>query len=105
VTRNASQHAAGDARFVIIVLGEGVIQVLTAVASLWTLSLLYRFAGVPGLDAAQISTRHATALNCATAATIAAIAAGLGSAIEHVASTFRPVAGGFSASAWPRISR
>jgi len=89
--------------FVIIVLGEGVIQVLTATSEadwtlpldaaafgaftvltgLWTLSLLYGFCGVPGLEAARISIRHAMALNCATTAAIAALAAGLGAAIEH----------------------
>ncbi len=89
--------------FVIIVLGEGVIQVVTAasaadwtlpldaaalgafvvLAGVWTLSLLYGFCGVPGLDAARIPTRHAMALNCAITAALAALAAGLGVAIGH----------------------
>lgn len=89
--------------FVIIVLGEGVIQVLTAASEvpwtlsldtasvgafavlvgLWAVSLLQGFAGVPGLEASAISTRHAMGLHAATTAAIAALAAGLGAAIAH----------------------
>jgi low temperature requirement protein LtrA len=88
---------------VIIVLGEGVIQVLTAASEapwtlsldtasvgafavligLWAVSLLHGFAGVPGLDASAISTRQAMGLHAATTASIAALAAGLGAAIAH----------------------
>jgi hypothetical protein len=50
---------------------------------LWTLSLLYGFAGVPRLEATALSDQHAMALHCATTAAIAALAAGLGSAIGH----------------------
>jgi low temperature requirement protein LtrA len=89
--------------FVIIVLGEGVVQVLTAASGadwdvpldatalggfavlcgLWALSLLYGFGGVPGLQERTVSTRHSMLLHGATTAAIAALAAGLGSATAH----------------------
>ncbi|MFC8132218.1 low temperature requirement protein A [Streptomyces sp. NPDC057302] len=90
--------------FVIIVLGEGVIQITTAASDthwdgalavtatgsfalligVWTLSLLYGFAGVPHLSPDKLSVRSAMLLHCVTTAAIAALAAGLGAAAEHV---------------------
>jgi low temperature requirement protein LtrA len=89
--------------FVIIVLGEGVIQILTSASEsrwtlaldtaslaafavligLWALSLLHGFAGVPGLEADALSTRHAMSLHAATTGALAALAAGLGMGIAH----------------------
>ncbi|MEU5953476.1 low temperature requirement protein A [Streptomyces sp. NPDC047525] len=89
--------------FVIIVLGEGVIQITTAASDtpwdaalavtatgsfalligVWTLSLLYGFAGVPHLKPARLPVRFAMLLQCVTTAAIAALAAGLGAAAEH----------------------
>lgn len=89
--------------FVIIVLGEGVIQITTAASDttwdaalavtatgsfalligVWTLSLLYGFAGVPHLTPAKLPVRFAMLLHCVTTAALAALAAGLGAAAEH----------------------
>jgi low temperature requirement protein LtrA len=94
--------------FVIIVLGEGVIQVITTAADfsvwnfpldavalgafgilvgLWTLSLRYGFAGVPGLESSAIPTRFALTLHCVTTGALAALAAGLGEAVAHTGET------------------
>lgn len=89
--------------FIIIVLGEGVIQITTAASGtpwdaaltvtatgsfalligVWTLSLLYGFAGVPHLKPAKLPVRFAMLLHCVTTAALAALAAGLGTAAEH----------------------
>ncbi|MGW6063016.1 low temperature requirement protein A [Streptomyces sp. NPDC055189] len=89
--------------FVIIVLGEGVIQITAAASDVpwdaalavtatgsfalligvWTLSLLYGFAGVPHLRPDRMPVRFAMLLHCVTTAAIAALAAGLGAAAEH----------------------
>jgi low temperature requirement protein LtrA len=89
--------------FVIIVLGEGVIQLITTVSQstwgrpldfaalgafavlvgVWALSLLHGFAGVPGLQVSAVPTRYAMGLHCAITAALAALAAGFGSAVGH----------------------
>lgn len=89
--------------FVIIVLGEGVIQItsaasgapwdgaLTAAAAgafvlliaLWTMSLLRGFGGIPKLGPADLPVSVAIALHGVTTCAIAVLAAGLGLAIEH----------------------
>ena len=89
--------------FVIIVLGEGVIQCVDAaseaewdqhlfptgaaafllLAGMWGLSVVYGYAGVPHLRADTVPRRLALALHCGTTASIAAVAAGLGGAVAH----------------------
>ncbi|MFD7062181.1 low temperature requirement protein A [Streptomyces sp. NPDC059906] len=89
--------------YVIIVLGEGVIQLVSSTAdahwdlsvvavavgaftllvALWVLSLLHGFAGVPRLTATALPTRFVMLLHCLVTAVLAALAAGLGAAIEH----------------------
>ncbi len=89
--------------FVIIVLGEGIVQVLTAasgaswrfpldatalggfvlLAGLWALSLRHGFGGVPELKKDGVSARHMMLLHGATTAAVAALAAGLGSVTAH----------------------
>ena len=89
--------------FVIIVLGEGVVQVVTTAGGLephrelltaglasfvllsgmFALSLLYGYAGIPHLRPARVPMRAALALHCAVTATIAAVAVALATVIEH----------------------
>ncbi|MER5884849.1 low temperature requirement protein A [Streptomyces sp. NPDC001941] len=90
--------------YVIIVLGEGVIQVIDAaadledwtprlaatgvaalalLASLWTLSLLYGSNGVPHLRSRVLSPRLVMLLHAVSTAALAALAAGLGIAVAH----------------------
>lgn len=89
--------------FVLIVLGEGVAQLVAASAAtewdwalyglaigsflllvmLWSLSLRYGYGGVPGLAPRAFQTRTAMALHLLTAGALAAVAAGLGAAVEH----------------------
>ncbi|MGW8379430.1 low temperature requirement protein A [Streptomyces sp. ODS28] len=89
--------------YVIIVLGEGVIQVVTAAAEVpwdlplsatavgafalligvWMLSLLYGFAGVPRLAEGAVAPRLTMGLHCVATMGLAALAAGLGAAAEH----------------------
>ena len=91
--------------FVIIVLGEGVIQIVDATSGaswdtelvglalgafvllvgVWALSLLHGFAGVPQLDADAMPVRIAMALHSVITAAIAALAAGLGLTVAHAA--------------------
>jgi low temperature requirement protein LtrA len=88
---------------VIIVLGEGIIQVTLAASEVrwdlsllalttgafvllvgvWALSLVYGFAGVPHLAADVLPARIAMALHCFTTGAIAALGAGLGAAVAH----------------------
>lgn len=89
--------------FVIIVLGEGVIQITSSagkeiwdaplagsatggfvlLVALWTMSLLYGFGGVPKAGPGDLPVRVALALHCVTSCAVAALAAGLGPALAH----------------------
>lgn len=89
--------------FVIIVLGEGIIQSVNAASEatwergllwtgvgsfallvgMWGLSVLHGYAGVPHLAIAEVPRRLAFALHCGTTAAIAAVAATLGGVIAH----------------------
>ncbi|WP_441247421.1 low temperature requirement protein A [Kitasatospora sp. McL0602] len=89
--------------FVIIVLGEGVIQITSAAAEvpwdhaltaaatgafvlligLWTMSLLHGFGGIPKLGPGDLPVRAALGLHGVLTCAIALLAAGLGLAIEH----------------------
>lgn len=99
--------------YVIIVLGEGVILVISAASSLtwnstvislslgsfvllagmWALSLLYGHAGVPHLKAETFPARIDMALHCFTTGAIAVLVAALGASTElgeeHTSSTLR----------------
>lgn len=87
--------------FMIITLGEAVIQVTDAAGEdrwtvslagaaggafvllicLWMLSLRYGYGGVPGLVEGLLPARITMALHCATTASVAATATGLGTAV------------------------
>ncbi|MFF7333926.1 low temperature requirement protein A [Streptomyces sp. NPDC008150] len=89
--------------FVLIVLGEAVYQLVEvgseadwrkalfagaapaflAVVLLWWLSLQRGFGGVPLAGATTLSPRTLMGLHCLVAGSLAAFAAGLGSALEH----------------------
>ena len=90
--------------FVIIVLGEGVIQIIDAVAGLptwlpstavtalgafavlalvWAVGLQYGVAGIPNLRPAAVAPRLVLLLHAALTGTLAALAASLGVAVEH----------------------
>ncbi|MFC5177287.1 low temperature requirement protein A [Nocardioides taihuensis] len=89
--------------FVIIVLGEGVVQVVTTageaephrallhagvasfvlLSGMFALSLLYGYAGIPHLRADRVPMRAALGLHCLVTATIAAVAVALATVIEH----------------------
>ena len=90
--------------FVIIVLGEGVIQIIDAVAGLetwhlstavtalgafvllalvWAVGLQYGVAGIPNLRPATVAPRIVLLLHAALTGTLAALAAALGVAVEH----------------------
>ena len=89
--------------FVIIVLGEGVVQVVNAasrtvpesglflaglasfvlLAGMFGLSVLYGFAGVPHLRGGAVSARAGLALHCVVTGTIATIAVALAAVVEH----------------------
>ncbi|MFF2365254.1 low temperature requirement protein A [Streptomyces sp. NPDC058122] len=89
--------------FVIIVLGEGVAQVIEAASdatwdrrlyglasaaffllvALWSLSFRHGYAGVPYLTARSLPARAALPLHCLVSGCLAALAAGLGAAVEH----------------------
>lgn len=89
--------------FVIIVLGEGVIQITTAVseaewdwatagaglgafallAGLWGMSFLHGYGGVPKLGPGGLPMRLTLALHAVTAGAVAVLAAGLGLALAH----------------------
>ncbi|MGW1208167.1 low temperature requirement protein A [Streptomyces sp. NPDC002499] len=90
--------------FVIIVLGEGVAQVVQAtsdtewdrklytlavaafflLAALWALSFRHGYAGVPHLAAGVLPARAALPLHCFVSGCLAALAAALGAAAEHL---------------------
>ncbi|MFF3889633.1 low temperature requirement protein A [Streptomyces sp. NPDC001914] len=90
--------------FVIIVLGEGVAQVIEAASdatwdrrlyglasaaffllvALWSLSFRHGYAGVPYLTARSLPARAALPLHCFVTVCLAALAAGLGAATEHL---------------------
>lgn len=90
--------------FVIIVLGEGVAQVIEAASeapwnrrlyglaaaaffllvALWSLSFRHGYAGVPYLTARSLPARAALPLHCFLSGCLAALAAGLGAAVEHL---------------------
>ena len=90
--------------FVIIVLGEGVAQVVEAtsdaewdrtlyalavasfflLAALWALSFRHGYAGVPHLAAGVLPARAALPLHCFVSGCLAALAAALGAAAEHL---------------------
>ncbi|MGW1067889.1 low temperature requirement protein A [Streptomyces aureus] len=90
--------------FVIIVLGEGVAQVIEAASevpwnrrlyglasaaflllvALWSLSFRHGYAGVPYLTARSLPARAALPLHCFLCGCLAALAAGLGAATEHL---------------------
>ncbi|MEV6507744.1 low temperature requirement protein A [Streptomyces sp. NPDC051642] len=90
--------------FVIIVLGEGVAQVVGAtsdaewdkklyalavaafflLATLWALSFGHGYAGVPHLAAGVLPARAALPLHCFVSGCLAALAAALGAAAEHL---------------------
>ena len=90
--------------FVIIVLGEGVAQVVEAtsdaewnrqlymlavaafflLAMVWALSFGHGYAGVPHLAAGVLPARAALPLHCFVSGCLAALAAALGAAAEHL---------------------
>ncbi|MFD6494465.1 low temperature requirement protein A [Streptomyces sp. NPDC060188] len=90
--------------FVIIVLGEGVAQMIDAASeaewtrklyafavagffllvSLWSLSFRHGYAGVPHLTAKALPARAALPLHCFVSGCLAALAAALGAAVEHL---------------------
>lgn len=90
--------------FVIIVLGEGVAQMIEAASdaawdrrlyglasaaffllvALWSLSFRHGYAGVPYLTARSLPARAALPLHCFVSGCLAALAAGLGAAAEHL---------------------
>nr|WP_272918938.1 low temperature requirement protein A [Streptomyces sp. YIM 132580] len=88
--------------YMTIVLGEGIIQVIDAVAehwtlrlaatalaalallaAIWTLSLLYGSHGLPHLHGAALSPRLTMLPHAAASAALAALATGLGAAVTH----------------------
>jgi low temperature requirement protein LtrA len=122
--------------FVIIVLGEGVAQVIEAASdvewdrglyglavaafflltALWSLSFRHGYAGVPHLAVGVLPARAALPLHCLVCGCLAALAAALGAAVEHLGTLPDPnrwllcsaLAGYFllSGLAWlPRASR
>jgi hypothetical protein len=70
----------------------------------WALSLLHGFAGVPGLEVSAVPTRYAMGPHCAITAALAALAAGLGSAVAHADGRCRPGPAGCCVEASPRTS-
>jgi low temperature requirement protein LtrA len=103
VTPDRSHLAERLGLYVIIVLGEGIIQVTSAASDvrwdlhlgvlaagafavlvgIWALALLYGHAGVPHLATDGLPTHLAMAFHCFSTGAIAALAAGLGAATEH----------------------
>ncbi|MFJ5842223.1 low temperature requirement protein A [Streptomyces shenzhenensis] len=89
--------------FTIIVLGEGVAQLVSIgsgeewdrtlhvlgfggfllLVSVWALSLVHGYGGVPNLRAAALPPRIVLFLHCVTNGALVALAAGLGAALEH----------------------
>jgi hypothetical protein len=96
--------------YVIIVLGEGFIQTITAgsgvawhpaaiatglaaftmLTGLWMLSLIDGFAGIPQLRAGPTPLRRILLLHCVTTAVIAALDAGLGEAVKDAGHAMSP---------------
>ncbi|MFH8533227.1 low temperature requirement protein A [Streptomyces tendae] len=89
--------------YAIIVLGEGLIQVIdaaseaawdaalggvaagafTLLVAVWTLSVRYGYAAVPHLSPARLPVRIAMGLHCFTTGALAVLATGLGLAVAH----------------------
>jgi low temperature requirement protein LtrA len=89
--------------FVIIVLGEGIAEVIDAsadaawdrrlwslgvaafflLAALWALSFRHGYAGLPHLAEGALPARAALPLHCFMSGCLAALAAALGAAVEH----------------------
>jgi low temperature requirement protein LtrA len=89
--------------FVLIVLGESVVQVVTAasevpygasllatgfasfalLAGLFGLSVVFGYAGLPHLRAGRIPTRAALGLHCLVTGVVATVAVSLSSAVRH----------------------
>ncbi|MBK3577257.1 low temperature requirement protein A [Streptomyces sp. MBT65] len=105
LARSQSEHLSERlGLFVIIVLGEGVAQVVAAtsdaewdkklymlavasfflLATLWALSFGHGYAGVPHLAAGVLPARAALPLHCFVSGCLAALAAALGAAAEHL---------------------
>ncbi|MEU1292605.1 low temperature requirement protein A [Streptomyces sp. NPDC005840] len=105
VARSQSEHLTERlGLFVIIVLGEGVLQMVEATSdvewdrkvyglaiaaffllvSLWGLSFRQGSGGVPLLTAGALPVRIALPLHCFVAGCLAALAAALGAAVEHL---------------------
>lgn len=103
VVTDAGHLAERLSLFVIIVLGEGVVQVVHAaseatpegglflaglasfvlLASIFGVSVQYGFAGVPHLRPGRVPARVGLALHCVVTAVIATIAVGLAFVVEH----------------------
>ncbi|MBM4826543.1 MULTISPECIES: low temperature requirement protein A [Streptomyces] len=104
VARSQAEHLSERlGLFVLIVLGEGIAQVVDAVsdvawhrdvwtlgvasffllAAVWTLSFRHGYSGVPHLAEGVLPTRAALPLHCFLSGCLAALAAALGSAVEH----------------------
>ncbi|MEU6603714.1 low temperature requirement protein A [Streptomyces shenzhenensis] len=89
--------------FTIIVLGEGVAQLVSIgsgeewdrtlrvlgfggfllLVTVWALSLVHGYGGVPNLRAAALPPRIVLFLHCVTNGALVALAAGLGASLEH----------------------
>ena len=110
--------------FVIIVLGEGVVQVVDAaseavpetglflaglasfvlLAGMFGLSVQYGFAGVPHLRAGAVPARLGLALHCVVTGVIATVSVGLAAVVEHGNEPLDTGRAGCSAGRWPRTS-
>ncbi|KAA2261585.1 low temperature requirement protein A [Solihabitans fulvus] len=96
--------------YVIIVLGEGMILIISGASELtwdrgtvltalgafsllvgvWMLSLTHGFAGVPQLRPDRLPLRHIMLLHAVTTAVVAALAAGLGAAVHQSHDVLQP---------------
>jgi low temperature requirement protein LtrA len=103
VTTDPAHLAERLGLFVIIVLGEGVVQVVDAaseaapetglflaglasfvlLAGMFGLSVEYGFAGVPHLRGGAVGARTGLALHCVVTGVIATVSVGLASVVEH----------------------
>jgi low temperature requirement protein LtrA len=105
LARSQTEHLSERlSLFVLIVLGEGVAQVVEAtsdaewdkkpcvlavaafflLATLWALSFEHGYAGVPHLTAGVLPSRAGLPLHCFVSGCLAAPAAALGAAAEHL---------------------
>ncbi|WP_019071783.1 low temperature requirement protein A [Streptomyces hokutonensis] len=105
LARSQTEHLSERlSLFVLIVLGEGVAQVVEAtsdaewdkklcvlavaafflLAALWALSFEHGYAGVPHLTAGVLPSRAGLPLHCFVSGCLAALAAALGAAAEHL---------------------